>query len=119
MQSPSKQRLPHIDEHSVEIAASPEAVWEALSRVVEASFGSAATGRVARLLGCADVNASGPRPLATGSAFPGFHVEAAKRPHELALDAGDPQPRPRPRDPPHTRRRQAARRALTRRIRVL
>jgi len=40
---------------------------------------------MARLLGCADVDSSGPRPLATGSTFPGFHVEAAERPRELAL----------------------------------
>lgn len=80
-----EQRLPHIDEHSAEIAAGAEAVWEALLRVVEGSFGSAATGRVARLLGCADVDAAGPRPLATGSALPGFHVEAVERPRELAL----------------------------------
>jgi len=85
MQPASAQRLPHVDEHSAEIAAGPEAVWEALLRVVEGSFGSAATGRVAHMLGCADISASGPRPLATGSAFPGFHVEAAQRPHELAL----------------------------------
>lgn len=80
-----EQRLPHVDEHSAEIAASPEAVWKALLGVVEGSFGSTTTGRVARLLGCADVSASGPRPLATGSAFPGFHVEMAQRPLELAL----------------------------------
>lgn len=80
-----EQRLPHVDEHSVEIAAGPDAVWEALLRVVDGSFGSTTTGRFARLLGCADVTASGPRPLTTGSAFPGFHVESAERPHELAL----------------------------------
>jgi hypothetical protein len=83
--SASTQPLPHVDEHSTEIAASADAVWEALLRVVESSFGSTATGRVARLLGCADVSDSGPRPLATGSALPGFHVETAERPGELAL----------------------------------
>lgn len=81
----SEQRLPHLDEHSVEIAAGPEAVWEALLRVVDGSFGSAATGRVARLLGCADERASGPRPLATGSALPGFHVASVNPRRELAL----------------------------------
>lgn len=81
----SLERLPFVDEHSSEIAAGPEAVWEALLRVTERSFGSARTGRVARLLGCADTTASGPRPLAAGSAFPGFHVDAAERPRELAL----------------------------------
>lgn len=84
----SEQRLPHIDEHSAEIAADPEEVWEALLRVVEGSFGSSTTGRVAGLLGCADVSPSGPRPLATGSAFPGFHVETAEPPHQLALAGG-------------------------------
>lgn len=83
--SASEHPLPRIDEHATEIAADPEVVWEALLRVVEGSFGTATTGRFARLLGCADVSASGPRPLATGSTFPGFHVESANRPHELAL----------------------------------
>jgi hypothetical protein len=79
------ERLPHIDEHAVEIDAAPDAVWDALLRVVDGSFGSAATGRAARLLGCADVDPSGPRPLAAGSALPGFHVEVAERPQMLAL----------------------------------
>lgn len=79
------ERLPHVDEHSLLIDAGPEAVWEALPRVVEGSFGTATTGRVAHLLGCADVAASGPRPLAAGSAFPGFHVEAAEPARELVL----------------------------------
>lgn len=79
------EQLPHIDEHSVEITAGPEATWSALLRVVEGSFGSTATGRTARLLGCADVDPTGPRPLATGSALPGFHVDAADPPHELTL----------------------------------
>jgi hypothetical protein len=79
------ERLPHIDEHSASIAADPEATWEALLRVVEGSFGAAPTGRVARLLGCADVQRSGPRPLADGSALPGFHVETAQRPKILFL----------------------------------
>lgn len=81
----SHHPLPHVDEHSTEISASPDAVWEALLRVVEGSLGSPSTGRVARLLGCADVSATGPRPLAAGSALPGFHVESAEQARELAL----------------------------------
>jgi hypothetical protein len=77
--------LPHIDEHLVAVDAKPEETWAALLRVAEGSFSSPATARFARLLGCADVAASGPRPLAAGSSFPGFHVEAAEPPHELAL----------------------------------
>lgn len=81
------EHLPHIDEHSVEIAATSAAVWPALLKVAEGSFGSATTSRFARLLGCADVEPSGPRPLAAGSAFPGFHVESA-RPGEILALAG-------------------------------
>jgi hypothetical protein len=80
-----EERLPGVDEHSIQIAAGAEAVWAALLRVAEGSFASPATRRVARLLGCADTEPSGPRPLAKGSAFPGFHVEAAERPRQLAL----------------------------------
>jgi hypothetical protein len=81
----SEQRLPHIDEHSTEIVASPDVVWEALLRVIEGSFGTTTTARFARLLGCADVSVTGPRPLAPGSSFPGFHVETAERARELVL----------------------------------
>lgn len=40
---------------------------------------------MARLLGCADVDSSGPRPLASGSTLPGFHVELGEPRRELAL----------------------------------
>jgi hypothetical protein len=81
--------LPHIDEHATEVAAGTEATWEALLRVVEGSFGSSRTGRIAGLLGCDDVDSSGPRPLASGSTFPGFHVELAEPPGELAEPPGE------------------------------
>jgi hypothetical protein len=77
--------LPHVDEHSVTVEAAPPAVWEALQHVVERSFSSSRNAPVARALGCRDVRASGPRPLAAGSAFPGFHVATADVPRELAL----------------------------------
>jgi hypothetical protein len=77
--------LPHVDEHSTSIAASPDATWDALLRVVEGSFASGPSSRGARLLGCGDTEASGPRPLAAGSVLPGFHVETAQQPRELAL----------------------------------
>lgn len=78
-------RLPYVDEHSIEIEADPEATWEAASHVVDGSFGATPSAVFARLLGCADVEGSGPRPLAVGSTFPGFHVEAAERPRVLGL----------------------------------
>ena len=79
------QALPHVDEHSIPIDAAPGVVWDALLRVVEGSFASGASSRGARLLGCADSVASGPRPLAAGSVLPGFHVETARAPRELAI----------------------------------
>lgn len=77
--------LPHIDEHATEIGADPATTWEALLRVAETSVSAGAAPRLARLLGCADVDRAGPRPLRAGSAMPGFHVETAEAPRELAL----------------------------------
>lgn len=81
----ASDRLPYVDEHSTIVEADPDATWQALARVAARSFGSARATRFVRLLGCADLESSGPRPLAPGSAFPGFHVEAAKPGGELAL----------------------------------
>lgn len=77
--------LPYVDEHSIAIAATPGAAWEALLRVVEGSFASGASSKGARLLGCEDVDASGARPLTAGSTLPGFHIETARSSEELAL----------------------------------
>ena len=79
------ERLPHVDEHALEIAADREATWAALLRVVEATVSAGAAPRMARVLGCADTDASGPRPLAVGSTLPGFHIAVAEAPAELAL----------------------------------
>lgn len=77
--------LPHVDEHSTTVAAGAEATWDALLRTVEGPLSSGQAPRFARLLGCADVAAAGPRPLARGSAVPGFHVAEAAAPRELGL----------------------------------
>ncbi len=77
--------LPYVDEHARVIAAAPAVVWEALGRTVEASVSSGAAPVYARAIGCEDREAGGPRPLAAGSAFPGFHVAAATPGEELAL----------------------------------
>jgi len=81
-------RLPHVDEHTVEVAADVEAIWETLLRVVEGTVSSGAAAPFARLLGCADTTASGPRPLALGSAVPGFHVAGCEPGVELDLAGG-------------------------------
>jgi len=79
------ERLPRVDEHALTVDADREATWAALLRGAESAVSSAAAPRYARLVGCVDTEASGPRPLAVGSAFPGFHVAAATEPAELAL----------------------------------
>jgi hypothetical protein len=79
------ERLPHVDEHALVVAAGREATWTALLRVVEGTVSAGAAPRFARILGCADTAAAGPRPLTEGSALPGFHVASAERPAELAL----------------------------------
>lgn len=81
----TRASLPYVDELPIEIGADREATWAALLRVVEVTFASARGRGPARLLGCEDTVPSGPRPLAQGSAFPGFHVESAEPLSELAL----------------------------------
>jgi len=80
-----KSSLPYVDELPIEIGADRDTTWAALLRVVEGSFASARGRGPARLLACEDTELSGPRPLAPGSAFPGFHVEIAEPASELAL----------------------------------
>jgi hypothetical protein len=82
---PDPDALPFVDEHGVEVAAAPDAVWEALCRVSEGSFSSSSAGRFAHLVGCESTEPSGPRPLAEGSAFPGFVVVRAEPGSHLAL----------------------------------
>ncbi len=82
---PAAASLPYVDEHATTIAAPPEDTWEQLLRVVEGSVSSGAAPRYARLIRCADTVASGPRPLALGSAFPGFHVASCEPEAELGL----------------------------------
>ncbi|MEV7076130.1 hypothetical protein [Streptomyces sp. NPDC093990] len=77
--------LPRIDEHATLVAAPAGAVWDALGEVLEESFGRPRSARYARLVGVADRTASGPRPLARGSAFPGFRVADAEPGRELVL----------------------------------
>ena len=67
--------LPRLDEHATPVAAGVDDVWQAL--LAWADRGSRGARRVARLLGCADTAATGPRPLAEGSTVPGFRVTAA------------------------------------------
>lgn len=75
------EHLPFVDEHRLAISASPEEVWRALLRVLERPVPSL----LARLLGCQDTQAGGPRPLAVGSSIPGFHVTVVDPARHLTL----------------------------------
>jgi hypothetical protein len=79
--TPTGTSLPYIDEHAVTIEASRQEVWRALLEMPDSMISAA----FARLLGCEDSEASGPRPLAEGSIVPGFRVVIADEPSELAL----------------------------------
>ena len=81
----AESSLPHVDELPIDVSADREKTWAALLRVVEGSFASARGRGPARLLACEDTELSGPRPLAPGSTFPGFHVETAEPLNKLAL----------------------------------
>ena len=74
--------LPYLDEHQVLVAGSPDQVWESLGHL---SFSGRVAEAYARLIGCEDTQPSGPRPLAEGSAFPGFHVVESDPSRRLVL----------------------------------
>lgn len=77
--------LPYVDEHATVIAAETVEVWPHLADIVEGSFSRPGMAGYARLVGAADPDTSGPRPLAKGSTFPGFRVVTAIPGRELAL----------------------------------
>ena len=79
--------LPWVDEHATELDATPAAVWPALLRTVEKMTAGRAAPRYARMVGCADTEAGGPRPLEVGSTVPGFHV-ARLNPQRLLVLRG-------------------------------
>jgi hypothetical protein len=82
---PDPDALPFVDEHGLEIEAPAEVVWESLCQVAAGSFSSPLASRFARLVGCESTENAGPRPLAVGSAIPGFVVARAEPGSELAL----------------------------------
>ncbi|MGW0707266.1 hypothetical protein ACWD4G_15120 [Streptomyces sp. NPDC002643] len=77
--------LPFVDEHRVVIRADPGTVWRALGEALDAAYSRPASVRYARIVGCADRTASGPRPPGEGSTFPGFRAVSAIPDRELVL----------------------------------
>jgi hypothetical protein len=85
---PQALALPRLDEHATAVATGPDQVWRALLETLDATFSRSPAAGYARLVGCADVTASGPRPLAEGSTLPGFRVVCAVPGRELVLTGG-------------------------------
>ncbi|MBK6017827.1 hypothetical protein [Streptomyces sp. MBT53] len=77
--------LPRVDEHATVIAAGVDEVWRALTETLDRACSRPGAARYARWVGCADRAVAGPRPLAEGSAFPGFRVAGAVPGGELVL----------------------------------
>jgi hypothetical protein len=78
-------RLPFIDEHAVEVAATRERAWDALREVLERSFRGRRTELFARLLGASQTQPRGD-PGETGASIVGFRVARAQAPTELDLE---------------------------------
>ncbi|WP_427919888.1 hypothetical protein [Streptomyces sp. cg40] len=77
--------LPRVDEHATVVAAGVDEVWRALTETLDRTCSRPGAARYARLVGCVDRAVAGPRPLAEGSAFPGFRVVGAVPGEELVL----------------------------------
>ncbi|MEU8790548.1 hypothetical protein [Streptomyces sp. NPDC048643] len=83
-----RNALPYVDDHTTVVAAAPDVLWRALGEVLDRSGARPGATGYARLVGCTDRAATGPRPFATGSALPGFHVVSALPERELVLEGG-------------------------------
>jgi hypothetical protein len=78
-------QLPYIDEHAVVLGVGADRAWDALLETLEQGLSQRGAAAYSRAVGCADCEASGPRPLAAGSTLPGFRVLVAKLHSELVL----------------------------------
>jgi hypothetical protein len=78
--------LPRIDEHAIEVDASPEQVWSTISTALPRMLGGSRATAVASLLGCRDRRLDVQEPIEIGATVPGFHVAHAREPSLLALE---------------------------------
>jgi hypothetical protein len=78
------ESLPFVDQHFIEIAATPDQVWDALISVVGGRGEGWSGAPLSRALGCAHTDVEG-EPGEIGSTVPGFVVTRAVRPALLAL----------------------------------
>ncbi|WP_324609157.1 hypothetical protein [Streptomyces scabiei] len=78
--------LPFVDEQTILIEAHAGEVWWALAEALDWAFSRPAAVRYAKLVGCADHTAAGPRPPVAGATtFPGFRTAAVVPARELTL----------------------------------
>jgi hypothetical protein len=77
-------RLPPVNQFSVEVGADPIRTWEALIATIPRMFDTRRSRRGASLLGAAHTEARGD-PSVIGSTLPGFVVSRSVRPALLAL----------------------------------
>jgi Protein of unknown function (DUF2867) len=77
------QPLPHIDEHTQEVDAPAEQIWNALLLVLRRQMGGSAA--FARMLGCDPAQSSATFAGRVGDTVPGFRVVAAEPGKRLAL----------------------------------
>ncbi|MFE0652328.1 hypothetical protein ACFVZH_27485 [Streptomyces sp. NPDC059534] len=77
--------LPFVDAHTVTVDAGAEELWQRLLARLERSLSREGGARYARLVRADPREPAGPRPLAEGSAYPGFRVVGAVPGRELAL----------------------------------
>jgi hypothetical protein len=77
--------LPYIDEHAIEVAASPERAWRAVGESMGGDASSPVVRAGVRVLGCRDTEARGDA-LEAGSTFPGWRVAEAAPPDRLVYE---------------------------------
>lgn len=78
------ESLPFVDEHFIEIAARPDAVWDALVVQLRGIAEGRSGRRMARRLGCTQTEMRG-QVGEIGSTVPGFLVTRSIRPAVLAM----------------------------------
>ena len=85
---PPLPELPHVDEHAVEVAAPPEAAWEAVLAGMRGAFGRSGARRIAAALGCDPRRTSSWDRPTVGSTVPGFRIVTAEPPRLLVVAGG-------------------------------
>jgi hypothetical protein len=79
------ESLPHVDEHSIEVEAAPEAVWPAMLSVAGGAFRGRGKGLFAAAVGASERAASG-TVGEVGSTIVGFRVARSEPPSLLSLE---------------------------------